>query len=279
MDRYKVFIIDDNVDNLKTFINIFEEYCPQYDIFQTNNSKNAVEIASKVKPNLVVTDWDMPNCTGIDVIKQLKEQKETQQIPVIMATGVHITSNDLQEALEAGAIDFIRKPIDPIELVARTHSALMVFEFQRQVIETKDQELTESSLYLVKSNEFNEDITKQLNNLQELINKNENIQAKNLLKSIISSFNCRIQEDSWYRFNLSFDKVHKDFNKNLLDNFSDLTSTDLKLCAFIRLGMNNKDIASVLNQNPDSIKVSRSRLRKKLNIDQSQNLETFLASF
>lgn len=278
MERQKVFIIDDNVDNLKAFINIFEKYCPQYDIFQTNNPAFAIDIATKVQPHLVVTDWDMPNISGLDIIRELKGKKETQNIPIIMATGVHITSTDLQKALNAGAIDFIRKPIDPIELVARTHSALMVFEYQRQVIEGKNQELTESSLYLVKSNKFNVDMTKELHELNAIL-KNDDSQAKSLLKSIISSFNSRIKEDSWYRFNLSFDKVHKDFNRNLLDNFTDLTATDLKLCAFIRLGMNNKDIASVLNQNPDSIKVSRSRLRKKLQMDQSQNLETFLAAF
>ncbi len=278
MERHKVFIIDDDIDNLKTFISIFEQYCPQYDIFQTNNPKNAVEIASKVHPNLIVTDWDMPHLTGIDVIKQLKTKKETKDIPVIMATGVHITSTDLQLALQAGAIDFIRKPIDPIELVARTHSALMVFEFQKQVVEAKDQELTESSLYLVKSNKFNVDITKKLRELSTMIDP-KNTKILNTLNQAIKEFNNRIKEDGWYRFNLSFDKVHKGFNKNLLKTYPELTAGELKLCAFIRLGMNNKDIASVLNQSPDSVKVSRSRLRKKLCIEQSQNLEAFIASF
>ncbi len=276
--RYKVFIIDDDIDNLKTFISIFEQYCPQYDIFQTNNPKNAVEIASKVHPNLIVTDWDMPHLTGIDVIKQIKNKKETKDIPIIMATGVHITSTDLQLALHAGAIDFIRKPIDPIELVARTHSALMVFEFQKQVIEAKDQELTESSLYLVKSNKFNVDITKKLRELSTMIDT-KNGDAINRLNQAIKEFNNRIKEDGWYRFNLSFDKVHKGFNKQLLATYPELTAGELKLCAFIRLGMNNKDIASVLNQSPDSVKVSRSRLRKKLCIEQSQNLEAFISGF
>jgi len=278
MERYKVFIIDDNVENLKVFISIFENYCPQYDIFQTNNPKNALQIANKVQPNLIVTDWDMPNLSGIDVIKNLKSNVSTKTIPIIMATGVHITSNDLQIALEAGAIDFIRKPIDPIELVARTHSALMVFEYQKQIIETKDQELTESSLYLVKSNKFNISVTKMLHELEAVL-KSDNELAKSKLQELIDSLNAHIQEDGWYRFNLSFDKVHKDFKRNLLDRYNDLTATELKLSAFIRLGMNNKDIASVLNQNPDSIKVSRSRLRKKLCIEQTQNLETFLAAF
>lgn len=278
MERYKVFIIDDNVDNLKSFIGIFEMHCPNYDIFQTNNPQNALHIAKKVKPHLLVTDWDMPNLTGIDVIKQFKAEPETKNIPIVMATGVHITSNDLKLALDAGAIDFVRKPIDPIELVARTHSALMVFQYQQQAIEAKDQELTESSLYLVKSNEFNMDMTKRLEELNELIEKDSN-KAKLELRNIIKTINIRIKEDGWYRFDLSFDKVHKDFNRNVLAEVPELTSTELKLCAFIRLGMNNKDIASVLNQNPDSVKVSRSRLRKKLAIEQSQNLESYLAKF
>lgn len=278
MDRFKVFIIDDSVDNLKTFIGIFEHHCPQYDIFQTNNPQNAVEIATKVKPQLIITDWDMPNLTGIDVIKQLKEKSETKHIPVVMATGVHITSADLKIALEAGAIDFVRKPIDPIELVARTHSALTVYKYQQQVVEAKDQELTESSLYLVKSNRFNLDMTKKLEEVSDLVDKDSN-KAKIELRNLVKTLNIRIKEDGWYRFDLSFDKVHKDFSKNLVAKYADLTSTELKLCAFIRLGMNNKDIASVLNQNPDSVKVSRSRLRKKLAIDQSQNLEAFLSNF
>lgn len=278
MENYKIFIIDDVVDNLKTFVSIFEEHRPNYDIFQTNNPENAVHIASKVQPDMIITDWDMPQINGVQLIEKLKKEKETKDIPVIMATGVHLSSEDLKIALETGAVDYIKKPIDATELVARTNSVLMLSDYHKQILDVKDQELTESSLQLVKSNKFNIDITKRLHELNVLINS-ENSPAQELLKSIISELNSRIQEDSWYRFNLSFDNVHKDFNKNLIAEYPDLTAGELKLCAFIRLGMGNKDIASVLNQNPDSIKVSRSRLRKKLNLDQSQNLESYLSGF
>lgn len=278
MDKYKVFIVDDQVENLKTMVDIFEQYRPEYEIFQTNNPENVIHIAQRIKPDLIVTDWDMPNLNGIEVIQNLKKKKETMEIPVIMATGIHITSNDLQVALEVGAVDFVRKPIDSIELVARTHSALLISKYHKETLALKDHELTESSLHLIKSNKFNIDITKKLHELKVLIQQKPEV-SENLLKTIISDLNSRIQEDSWHRFNLSFTNVHKDFTKNLVDQFPDLTGMELKLCAFIRLGMNNKDIAALLNQNPDSIKVSRSRLRKKLGLDQSQNLESFLNSF
>lgn len=278
MNRFKVFLVDDDINNLKTFISIFEEHCSNYDIYQTNNPKNAVNIATKVLPDLIITDWDMPHIDGLELIELIKQQKETRDIPIIMATGIHITSIDLKKALSVGAFDFIKKPIDAIELVARTNSALLFSQNQKELIAAKDAELAENSLYLVKNNQFNMDIDKQLRDVIDIIAAS-NTEARQKLKEVVKAINMHIQEDSWFRFNVSFDRVHQDFNKNLVEQFPDLTGTDLKLCAFVRLGMSNKDIASLLNQNPDSVKVSRSRLRKKLGIDQSQNLENFLAAF
>jgi DNA-binding NarL/FixJ family response regulator len=278
MNNFKVFLVDDDVYNLKTFISIFEEHCPDFGIYQTNNSKNALHIAAKVQPDIIITDWDMPHINGLELIEQLKNQKETRDIPIIMATGIHVSSIDLKKALAIGAVDFIKKPIDAIELVARTNSALLIAKYHKQLLAAKDAELAENSLYLVKNNQFNLDVDKKLREVLDLIG-NGNPEANKVLKEVVNSMNFHIQEDSWFRFNVSFDRVHPDFNKNLTDQFPELTGTDLKLCAFVRLGMSNKDIAALLNQNPDSIKVSRSRLRKKLGMEQSQNLETYLSGF
>lgn len=278
MENYKILLVDDLIENLKTIVSIFEVQRPEYTVFQTNNAKSALQIISQNQPDLIITDWDMPEMNGIEFIKALKNNSETVDIPVIMASGVNLSSSDLKTALNAGATDYIRKPIDPIELLARVHSVLKITDYHKKMLETKDQELTESALYLVKSNQFNIDITKKLNILSQFINK-ENNPAQEFLEDTIKELNNRINEDSWYRFNLSFSKVHKEFDKNLISKYPELTATDLKICAFVRLGMNNKDIASVLHQSPDSVKVSRSRLRKKLALDKAINLESFLANF
>ncbi len=270
--------MDDDVYNLKTFMAVFEEQCTNFDIYQTNNSQNALNIALKVLPDIIITDWDMPYLNGMELIEALKLKKETHDIPIIMATGIHITSIDLKKALSAGAFDFIKKPIDPTELVARTNSALLFSKYHKKILAAKDAELTENSLYLVKNNQFNLDIEKKLHEVMALINST-NSEANKKLTEVITDLNNHIKEDSWFRFDLSFERVHQNFNKNLTEKFPELTGMELKLCAFVRLGMSNKDIAALLNQSPDSIKVSRSRLRKKLRIEQSQNLETFLAGF
>jgi len=278
MQGYKILIVDDIVENLQTIISFFEKHHPDYNIYQANRSVLAFEIAKKVIPDLIITDWDMPEVNGIDLIKQLKAYSATKDVPVIMATGVMLTSDDLRKALEAGAVDYIRKPFESMELIARTHSALMIAEYHKRSIDAKNHELAENALHLIKNNEFNIDITKKLQSLSEKIGENEPVLQK-YLSDIIVGIDSKIKEDSWKRFNIAFQSVHADFNKNLMAKFPDLTNTELKLCAFLRLGMNTKDIASVLYQNPDSIKVSRSRLRKKLGLSQSQNLQVFLTSF
>ncbi|PKP10788.1 MAG: hypothetical protein CVU09_06155 [Bacteroidetes bacterium HGW-Bacteroidetes-4] len=278
MSQFKVLLVDDDINNLQLLNAIFENHCPQIDILQTNNPKNARHIVEKTKPDLVITDWDMPQLNGLELIAELKKNKETRDIPIIMATGVHVSSDDLQVALASGAVDYIKKPFDSQELIARTNSALLISKYHKELLASKDAELTENSLYLVKNNIFNHEMVKLLNGCIEKVSASDNI-ARNMIKEVINKLNRHIQEDSWFRFNLSFDRVHPEFNKHLVEHFPELTPTELKLCAFVRLGMSNKEIASLLNQNPDSVKVSRSRLRKKLGIEQSQNLENFLAGF
>jgi len=277
IEQYKILLVDDCIDNLKAMVSALKEYCPEYDVLQTCNAEFAIEISSTKMPHLIITDWEMPKFTGIDLIKAIKSNEKTQGIPIIMATGVMLTSNNLKLALDEGAIDFITKPFDSIEFVARVSSVLKNAFYNKRLLKEKDQELTENALYLVKAAKQNEGILAQFNQLKNLIS-NENIEAQNFLSDAIRELEEKVRLDSWYKFNISFENVHKDFNRNLIQKFSGLTVTDLKLCAFIRLGISNKEVALLLNQNPDSVRVSYSRLRKKLNIERSQNIRTFLTA-
>ena len=64
-------------------------------------------------------DWQMPVMDGIEATKQLKLNDTTKDIPVIISTGIMIDSSDLSAALIVGAVDYLRKPFDEIELIAR----------------------------------------------------------------------------------------------------------------------------------------------------------------
>ncbi|TAJ08208.1 DNA-binding response regulator [Marinilabiliaceae bacterium JC017] len=277
MNGFKILVVDDLVSNLQIMVLYIKKANPSYTIYQSKSSINALEIAKKTQPDLVITDWDMPEMNGIELIRALKKEETTCNIPVIMATGVMLTSDDLKLALEAGAVDYIRKPIEPVELTARIHSALMIASYHKRNIEMKNKELAENALFLVKSNEFNLDISKKLQEFADVVNLHR--EEKELLDVIINEMAVKAKSDSHQRFHLAFQSVYPHFNKNLLNHFPELTAAEIKLCSFVRMGLSIKDIASVLYQNPDSIKVARSRLRKKLNLDTGQNLEAFLTAY
>ncbi len=278
MNKYKILVVDDAIENLKTIVTMFKEYHPGYLIYQTNNPKKALEIAAKEVIDLIITDWDMPSVDGIELIKRVKSKRKTKDIPVIMATGVMLTSGDLRKALEAGATDYIRKPIDAVELLARTHSALMLASYYKEMLEVKNHELTENALNLVKTNEVVEDVTKKLTTIISGI-ENEHSSISQGLKSIVDGLSEKSGVDSWQKFNLSFQATYKDFYKNLTEVFPELTPAELKLCALLKLGLNTKEISSILFLTPESIKVSRSRLRKKLSCLSEQSLHSFLSAY
>lgn len=277
MTNYKILIVDDSIENLKLMVSVFEKFQPNTEVFQTNNPERAIAIALQTKPDLIITDWNMPEFSGIELIKKFKAEASIKDIPIIMATGVMLTSDDLQTALSAGAIDYIRKPIEPVELIARSQSALLITTYYKELVDQKDKELAENSLHLVKGQEFNRSFASKIEKLKHTVlnNSGKAIDELNELKDELLK---QVDEDGWYRFNLSFSKVHENFNRNLTEKHPNLTPSEIKLCGFIRLGMANKEIASVLNQTPDSIKTSRYRLRKKLELD-GENLETYIAQF
>lgn len=277
MPNYKILIVDDSIGNLKLMVSVFEKYQSNSEVFQTNNPERALSIAIQTKPDLIITDWNMPEFSGIELIKKFKDEPSIKDIPIIMATGVMLTPEDLKTALNAGAIDYIRKPIEPVELIARSQSALLLTSYYKELVDQKDKELAENSLHLIKGQEFNRTFADKIDHLKTTILA-KSITAIDELNELKDELLKQVDEDGWYRFNLSFSNVHANFNRSLTEKHPNLTPSEIKLCAFIRLGMANKEIASVLNQTADSIKTSRYRLRKKLGFD-GQNLEAYISQF
>jgi len=277
MQNYKILVVDDIIENLQIILRFLEKSHPEYRLYQATNGSSAVELSETTSFDLIISDWDMPEITGIDIIKALKSNVKTRHIPIIIVTGVMLTSEDLDTALAAGAYDYIRKPIDSVELSARVHSALMFAECHLKEIEKKNIELAEKTLILIKNNEFNIEMASKLHKLLDVFD--DNLEAKALIHRIIEDIDQKINQDSWQHFELAFQNVHTDFSKNLLNQFPHLTLAELKLCILIKLGLNIKDISSLLYQSPDSIKVARSRLRKKLSVDNDISVFNFLSVF
>lgn len=122
MSNLVVLVVDDEQTYIDTIAETLEER--NFKIVQAFNGKMGCLLAKKFHPDIIIVDWEMPEMNGIEMIVELKKDELTKDIPVIMCTGIMTSSNNLDAALNAGAVDYIRKPVEPIELIARINSAL-----------------------------------------------------------------------------------------------------------------------------------------------------------
>ena len=132
---YKILIVDDEPDNIRVIRNCITGANEPYTLFQALKGELAVKIAEAEIPDLIITDWEMPGMDGIELIKILKQNKNTSEIPIIMCTGVMTSSENLYTALMAGAVDYVRKPIDTVELIARVKSMLELSDSKKALRE------------------------------------------------------------------------------------------------------------------------------------------------
>lgn len=109
-----------------------------YDIVDTVNGMQALSIMlSPDAPRLAILDWMMPEMDGLEVVQQIRQQK-TQLPPYIIMLTSRNNKNDLIVGLDAGANDYLGKPFDPRELLARVEVGRRMIELQDALIESKE---------------------------------------------------------------------------------------------------------------------------------------------
>lgn len=298
MDTYDILIIDDEIDNIQTIISCFERQNAPYNFVMANNGAMALDLIAKTIPDSIIVDWNMPEMSGIEVIKHIKTDEHLKHIPIIMLTGTMTTMEHLKEALSAGAIDFVKKPFDETELYARVHAALefavVIHEKQR-----KEQELinSEKKLLELKAKQLIKDMEQQkkelLNNAMQ-IHQAAKLQQTNLellnqlhahikregipiMNELINNYRIYQKQNNWQLMESQFDEAFKDFDQKLVKQFPELTPNERRLCAFLHLNMTSKDIATITFQKESSINQARYRLRKKLKMNNDDNLISFLS--
>lgn len=130
----KILVIDDLPENVFLLQDRLER--EGYEVITSYDGKSGIEKAIKEIPDLILLDVMMPDLNGIEVCKALVLNPVTLNIPIILVTAKS-GAEDTKEGLEAGAFDYIKKPFDRIELLARVHSALKLSEAHKMLIEAE----------------------------------------------------------------------------------------------------------------------------------------------
>lgn len=94
-----------------------------YEVSTAGNGQEAVEVATRDKPDLILMDLMMPKMNGIEACRALQRQPATRHIPIVMVT-TRSEQEMVQEALLAGCLDYVTKPVDSVELLAKVRNII-----------------------------------------------------------------------------------------------------------------------------------------------------------
>ena len=131
-DKPVILVVDDHSQDIE----LLEAYLvPQgYEIIKASSGEEALKKLVHNQIDLILLDVMMPKMSGLEVLKKLRADEKTRLIPVVMVTVLKETE-DKVKALEAGCDDFISKPVDKVELLARVKSILKISYYLRQLDE------------------------------------------------------------------------------------------------------------------------------------------------
>lgn len=124
--KHKFLVVDDDKMNLRIICDLLVEYGYEYAV--ATDGMEAVEKAKQTLPDLIFLDLVMPRMDGFETCKRLREYPPTSHIPIMIVTTL-VDRESRIRALEAGATDFITKPVDPLELMVRTRNLLEIKKF------------------------------------------------------------------------------------------------------------------------------------------------------
>ncbi|MBX3009333.1 MAG: response regulator [Melioribacteraceae bacterium] len=128
----KILVIDDYPDNVFLLQDRLEN--EGFEVVKAYNGRMGIQTARDEKPDLILLDIMMPDITGYEVCKELIQGEDTKMIPIILLTALTDAEN-LKAGLQAGAFDYIKKPFNRTELVARINSALRFSELNSLLLQ------------------------------------------------------------------------------------------------------------------------------------------------
>lgn len=135
----RVLLVDDQPQSLMVLTDILKSHWPDIEIFRAVSGEMALAILSQHRLDLSLVDWQMPSMSGLTLLHTL--QQDHAALPVILMSGIQVTHEDMRQALSSGAWDYLRKPFEPVEVVARVENVLRLSRAHLEIArlnETKD---------------------------------------------------------------------------------------------------------------------------------------------
>jgi len=150
-----ILVVDDSRDNIEVLRTVLEYN--HYKVLEATSAEEAIARARDQSPDLILMDVVMPGMDGFAACRILTSEEQTREIPVIMITAKN-EPEDLKRGLEAGAVDYVKKPFVIVELLARVNTALRLKEAQDKLV-VQEKRLGDMELAGAAAHELNQPLT------------------------------------------------------------------------------------------------------------------------
>ncbi len=223
MEKLKdlILIVDDNPNNLKVVAGVLKEN--GYDFRMAKSGKLALNILEKTKPDLILLDVQMPEMDGFETCKRIKVDVSNTMIPIVYLTA-NTDSESIKKAFSSGGVDYVTKPFNPVELLARIHTHI---QLKKQAEELELQNATKDKFFSIISHDLKNPIASIIG-FSELLKENYN----EIERSKVGSFATIINKSSTFTLDLlqnllEWSRIQTGSIKSVKTNFnlSDLIKT------------------------------------------------------
>lgn len=287
----RILVVDDDTSCHEIIKTILEEL--NYVVHTISNPEETMETIRIMYPDLIILDWCMPQQDGISVLKTIKCHPDYKYIPVILSTGIRCSPSELKIALEEGAVDFLRKPLDEVEVDARVSSIFrtmhehkkqldLAVRFKNEQLdnEKKHRNILEAELYKKKQEIKLTAVTINQNqnfisNLKDEIANSEiefAPQQKKYLSRLLNKYVNLSTSADWIFFSQQFTELNAPFYAKINAIAPDITWGELRFCALLKIGLSLKEISVANNSSYDAVKKALYRLRRKLHLKEEDNI-------
>lgn len=151
----KILVVDDSQESIDLLIYFLKP--SGYQVFSAKNGEEALKEVEKNPPDIILLDIMLPKLDGYEVCKRLKGKQSTFHIPIIMITALKELKDKIR-ALEAGADDFVTKPFDNVELLARVKSLLRIKHYYDEILK-RNKELERQKEALLREDLLKKELT------------------------------------------------------------------------------------------------------------------------
>lgn len=233
-------------------------------------------IDSEQRLNLIQTLFDVQRKDN--EIQQLENKNRLSRILIFSV----FISAILATFLGISLLSRQRLKIKNSKILYEAHQQAMELELNnkhlqqealRAELELRSKELTSITLHMIKKNEVLDELKTKLTSIV----KDDKRDQRKELKQLVELVNLNSSQDkNWEDFRVVFENVHKDFFEKLLKHSASLTTTDLRFLALLKMNLNSADIATMLAVSQTSLRTTRYRLRKKLQLPEEASLHNFV---